>query len=571
MHSDTVVFSQLENRMEVHSAKWLLLTGLISFLLPGSQQISLPSDPTYNAGVVEFIPAMEGSPKAKVKDNMERMKSIIESDATKNLDILVFPEYVLNNMDMLTYVPDPKDKIAPCEVANYDWFLTELSCAARSRKLYVVLNLMEKVKCNILDTSCVNGLKIYNTNVVLDREGRVMSRYRKTHLYRYEWRSTNVLQQPELATFTTDFGVTFGHFICFDMLFYNPAKILIDQLNITDIIYPTYWFSELPFLTAVQLQEGWAFANNVNLLAADASYPQEQNTGSGIYAGRLGRLTAIIHEEPTTKLLTAQVPKRNARSVIQLPPAVKPMFVPQLETPRFSKMSLLRDYNVDIFTTKLLEENFIAANQTLCHKNFCCHFDIERKLIQESANHMAYRYRLVAYSGNATTFQRIDNSNQSVCALITCTGSELYTCGHIFPESVRVGNKYYFNRINITGNFAKSHRRAIIPSTVNAVMMPLTVDSFMWSEVERSNTIRVEMDLTSPQQDLLTFGIWANYYNYVQNTHNLDEPVITASSYQPSPNPTAVTNSVASAKLHGVNLVANVLLLPILLAVLLKY
>ncbi|XP_005179985.3 vanin-like protein 2 [Musca domestica] len=561
-----VVYSRLQDRMER-----ILLAYLIAVTaIKGSQQISLPSDPTYNAGVVEFPPAMQGSPKAKVKDNMERMKSIIESDATQNLDILVFPEYVLNNMDMLTYVPDPNDKIVPCELANYDWFLTELSCAARSRNLYVVLNLVEKVKCNSMQANCNNGVEIYNTNVVLDRQGRVISRYRKTHLYRYEWRSTNVLAEPELATFTTDFGVTFGHFICFDMLFYNPAKVLIDRLNITDIIYPTYWFSELPFLTAVQLQEGWAFANNVNLLAADASYPQGQNTGSGIYAGRLGRLTATIHEEPTLKLLTAKVPKRNARNSYQLPTVVKPLFTPQLETPRFTKMSLLRDYNVDIFATKLLEENFTNTKESVCHNNFCCHFDVERKFIQDSAQHEAYRYRLAAFSGNETTFQRIDNSNQSVCALITCTGSELYTCGHIFPENVVVGNKYYFNRINITGNFAKASRRAIMPSTVNAVMMPLSVDNYEWLEVEGNNTIRIEMVLTSPQQDLLTFGIWANYYNYVQNTHNLDEPVMTAMSgqaYKPH-NTTSPTSGVASTFLSGVNFV---FLLPIIVALLLKY
>lgn len=85
--------------------------------------------------------------------------------------------------------------------------------------------------------------------MVFDREGRVISRYRKTHLYRYEWYTENVLEKPELATFTTDFGVTFGHFICFDMLFYEPAMVLLRHLNVTDVVYPTYWFSELPFLT----------------------------------------------------------------------------------------------------------------------------------------------------------------------------------------------------------------------------------------------------------------------------------------------------------------------------------
>ena len=33
----------------------------------------------------------------------------------------------------------------------------------------------------------------------------------------------NITKTPEVATFTTDFGVTFGHFVCFDILFKEPA------------------------------------------------------------------------------------------------------------------------------------------------------------------------------------------------------------------------------------------------------------------------------------------------------------------------------------------------------------
>lgn len=212
----------------------------------------MPNDPTYYAGVVEFIPAQNGASKLRVKDNLDRIKAIIAANETNDLDILVFPEYVLNNKDMLTYVPDPKDNIVPCEIPNYDWFLTELSCAIRSRKLYVVINVLEKFPCNLTEHCDADGLKKFNTNIVFDREGRVISRYRKSHLYRYEWYSESVLATPELATFVTDFGVTFGHFICFDMLFYEPAQVLIEHLNITDIVYPTYWFSELPFLTGKQ-------------------------------------------------------------------------------------------------------------------------------------------------------------------------------------------------------------------------------------------------------------------------------------------------------------------------------
>lgn len=54
---------------------------------------------------------------------------------------------------------------------------------------------------------------------------------------------------PEIVTFDTDFGVKFGTFICFDILFREPATQLTRVHQVTDIVYPTAWFSETPFLT----------------------------------------------------------------------------------------------------------------------------------------------------------------------------------------------------------------------------------------------------------------------------------------------------------------------------------
>ncbi|XP_014091853.2 vanin-like protein 1 [Bactrocera oleae] len=516
-------------------------------------QLSLPTDPTYQAGVVEYIPGV-GKGKAKARESLKRMKEVIESDGTRDLDILVFPEFVLNDPTFRTFVPDPKLQIAPCEIPSYDHFLTELSCAARSRQLYLVVNLMEKVFC-ANDTTAVgrcdaSGLNSYNTNVVFDRQGRVISRYRKTHLYRYEWYDVNVLPQAELATFITDFGVTFGHFICFDMLYWEPPEVLVKEHGITDIIYTTYWFNELPFLTAVQLQEGWAFANDVNLLAADASKPSGQNSGSGIYAGRLGRLVAVTYEEPTTQLLTASVPKRGYRQNYQAPPVIQPNFVPQVSTSRFTKLALLRDYNVDIFKTQLLPADFTTVNETLCYDSqFCCHFQASRTIVSSVSTYAAYRYRLAAYSGSRVTHQRVDPAALKVCAVIACTNANLYSCGHIFPAGVTVGNTYYFSALNVSASFPHAPRRLIMPSSVDGSIMPLPVHTYEWQEFESNNTTAISISLTYPKLDILTFGIWGNYYSTEVSTHNFD----------PVWQPVRVPNSGAS-KLGEVKLLVGLVL-----------
>lgn len=56
---------------------------------------------------------------------------------------------------------------------------------------------------------------------------------------------------PEIVTFNTDFGVKFGTFICFDILFSVPALNLTRTLGISNIIFTTAWFSEVPFLTGI--------------------------------------------------------------------------------------------------------------------------------------------------------------------------------------------------------------------------------------------------------------------------------------------------------------------------------
>lgn len=57
---------------------------------------------------------------------------------------------------------------------------------------------------------------------------------------------------PEIVSFITDFGVKFGTFICFDILFREPAIQLTRVHQVTDIVYSTAWFSEVPFLTGKQ-------------------------------------------------------------------------------------------------------------------------------------------------------------------------------------------------------------------------------------------------------------------------------------------------------------------------------
>lgn len=89
--------------------------------------------------------------------------------AAESADIVVFPEATLTTYDQAQLVPDPADLLVPCDTDAYaGTALASLSCAARNGSLYVVINLTMRRRNDGKDS-------LFNTNVVLDRSGTVIS------------------------------------------------------------------------------------------------------------------------------------------------------------------------------------------------------------------------------------------------------------------------------------------------------------------------------------------------------------------------------------------------------------
>ena len=81
--------------------------------------------------------------------------------------------------------------------------------------------------------------------------------------------------------FHTNFGVTFGICICFDLLFTWPVEEYIAR-GVTDFSVPIWWVNQDTLQTAGEAQQAWARAHNVNLLAANSGLSLNFS-GSGIY------------------------------------------------------------------------------------------------------------------------------------------------------------------------------------------------------------------------------------------------------------------------------------------------
>jgi hypothetical protein len=87
---------------------------------------------------------------------------------------------------------------------------------ARARKTYVVAGLIER-----------DGVAIYNTAVLIDREGRLAGKYRKVHPA-YDEIEGGITPGDQYPVFQTDFGKV-GMMICWDVHFADPARALAFQ------------------------------------------------------------------------------------------------------------------------------------------------------------------------------------------------------------------------------------------------------------------------------------------------------------------------------------------------------
>jgi predicted amidohydrolase len=107
----------------------------------------------------------------------------------------------------------------------------KLSNAARRNRIWVVAGITEQA-----------GDVVYNTAVLLDREGHIAGKYRKVHLPREEWKN-GVRPGHEYPVFDTDFGKVAIQ-ICYDWFFPEAAEIF--ALKGAEIIFAPTWGNTLP-------------------------------------------------------------------------------------------------------------------------------------------------------------------------------------------------------------------------------------------------------------------------------------------------------------------------------------
>ncbi|XP_050448513.1 vanin-like protein 1 [Cataglyphis hispanica] len=484
-------------------------------------QMSTPDSSTYIAAVVEYHSKYAIDRNETLKKNSDAYVKYIKTARAYNADIIVFPENGLTTsnyskreeMQNLTIIiPAASFNYTPCTDSNIEVseVLKKISCAARKNKIYVVINIAEKLPCTG-DICPKDKMLYYNSNVVFDRTGKIIARYRKTNVF--EDGRFNVMLEPEIVIFDTDFGVKFGTFTCFDILFYEPALQLTRVHQVTDIVFPTAWISVTPFLTTVQTQAGWSFSEDVNLLTSGYNDLDFGHTGSGIYLGCKGIGKAIISETKCDEILVFEVPKKKGKfnkdhhnhskdydhkvyshkkKYIQ-----KKLWKKQFASPMADNDTIfLKHDNLNAFEIFPLEGN---VTNNICKNDFCCDFKVEFVTIDPST-----KYYLVVFSG-IHLYATIEAGIRT-CGIIQCLNNSVSSCGSVHES------KTVFSKIEIDTTFYDYKNILIMPSTLRSDLLPLS-ENWTYNERAHDDHVHVNMLLSNNTNNLTTFGIYSRYFN----------------------------------------------------------
>jgi predicted amidohydrolase len=140
--------------------------------------------------------------------NVEGLAAFTRQALTKPADLIVFGEGV-------TVVGSGKPYADVAEPAN-GYTARILGALAREKNSWIVAGIYER-----------DGDFIYNTAILLDRQGKLAGKYRKVMLPREEI-ERGLSPGDRLSVFDTDFG-KLGIMICYDVFFSEPAKSLAMQ------------------------------------------------------------------------------------------------------------------------------------------------------------------------------------------------------------------------------------------------------------------------------------------------------------------------------------------------------
>jgi predicted amidohydrolase len=180
-------------------------------------EIPDPGPRPVTIATLHLRPTDTGSPQASVQQFLD----VIEKAVPAKTDVILLPE-------VITLVGTEKTEKKAVDVAEPVPGPTtaRLAKVAGSRHSYIAASIYER-----------EGRAIYNTAVLIGRNGEVVGKYRKVYLP-YDEPDDGVTPGSDYPVFQTDFGRV-GMMICWDSAFADPARAL--ALKGAEIILMPIW------------------------------------------------------------------------------------------------------------------------------------------------------------------------------------------------------------------------------------------------------------------------------------------------------------------------------------------
>ncbi len=153
--------------------------------------------------------------------NSSKIEYYIKKNSDKNLDLVIMPEFFSTNIE---YQKEPEDENG-------------------GETIKFVQNLAKKYNTNIIAGTVVRKIKdkMYNTSFAINRNGEIIAKYDKIHLFNYMGgnEGCNITAGNKIVTADFDFAKV-GMAICFDIRYPLHFNKLIKE-NVDIIVLPTCW------------------------------------------------------------------------------------------------------------------------------------------------------------------------------------------------------------------------------------------------------------------------------------------------------------------------------------------
>lgn len=223
----------------------------------------------------------------KPSENTQRMETTIANAAQRGVDVVVFPEMTDTGYDMPTILKNASDwSSGPAQ---------RLRSAADKHNINVIAGISEK------DSSGV-----YNAIIVIDRNGDVVGRYRKTHLI-----TAAPMHEEKFLGFGEELviclldGVKIGLMTCYEIRFPEIARRLAfsgAEILVIPAAFPLVRLPHWEILTRARAIENQVFVAAISRVGSDFSDSLQFCGTSTVYDpyGAVLASSSQIHESLVT-------------------------------------------------------------------------------------------------------------------------------------------------------------------------------------------------------------------------------------------------------------------------------